>query len=193
MMTAMPMSHGLMLGGSPVCIGSDRGSGAAQSDLHSDVDRDHAERRRPGLCRGRRALGATRWPGHVPVHSGDGRGRSLGWPGAAASASIASTTRSTPTPPAGCEVDDARTALAGSGDPLCERSRAGVLRFPRRAVAWIAVGSVAVSAVISLLVPISFLSSPPAPMLTRKSSGRGSTSAASARRSLSISTRCRWS
>ena len=45
--------------------------------------------------------------------------------------------------------------------PFASALALAVLRFPRRAVAWIAVGSIAASSVISLLVTFSFLHTPP--------------------------------
>ena len=76
--------------------------------------------------------------------------------------------------------------------PFASALALAVLRFPRRVVAWIAVGSIAASTVVSLLVTFSFLSAPPAAnAYTRKSCGDGSMSAASVRKSLSISIRSR--
>ncbi|MDR5730262.1 MAG: NADH-quinone oxidoreductase subunit L [Terriglobia bacterium] len=46
--------------------------------------------------------------------------------------------------------------------PFASALALAVLRFPRRGVAWIAVGSIAASTIVSLLVTISFLSTPPA-------------------------------
>ncbi len=46
--------------------------------------------------------------------------------------------------------------------PFASALALAMLRFPRRAVAWIATGSIAASAVVSLLVSASFLSTPPA-------------------------------
>lgn len=46
--------------------------------------------------------------------------------------------------------------------PFASALALAVLRFPRKVVAWIAVGSIAASAVVSLLVTASFLSAPPA-------------------------------
>ena len=46
--------------------------------------------------------------------------------------------------------------------PFASALALAVLRFPRRVVAWIAVGSIAASTIVSLLVTISFLSTPPA-------------------------------
>ncbi len=46
--------------------------------------------------------------------------------------------------------------------PFASALALAVLRFPRRAVAWIAVGSIAASSVVSLLVTFSFLHAPPA-------------------------------
>jgi NADH-quinone oxidoreductase subunit L len=46
--------------------------------------------------------------------------------------------------------------------PFASALALAVLRFPRRAVAWIAVGSIAASSVVSLLVTFSFLHTPPA-------------------------------
>ena len=45
--------------------------------------------------------------------------------------------------------------------PFASALALAVLRFPRRAVAWIAVGSIAASSVVSLLVTFSFLHTPP--------------------------------
>ena len=75
--------------------------------------------------------------------------------------------------------------------PFASALALAVLRFPRRVVAWIAVGSIAASTVVSLLVTSSFLILRPPPTLTRKSCGDGSMSAASIRKSLSISIRSR--
>jgi NADH-quinone oxidoreductase subunit L len=46
--------------------------------------------------------------------------------------------------------------------PFASALALAVLRFPRRVVAWIAVGSIAVSSAVSLLVTFSFLHTPPA-------------------------------
>jgi NADH-quinone oxidoreductase subunit L len=46
--------------------------------------------------------------------------------------------------------------------PFASALALATLRFPRRAVAWIATGSIAASMVVSLLVSASFLSTPPA-------------------------------
>ena len=46
--------------------------------------------------------------------------------------------------------------------PFASALALAVLRFPRRAVAWIATGSIAASSVVSLLVTFSFLNAPPA-------------------------------
>jgi NADH-quinone oxidoreductase subunit L len=45
--------------------------------------------------------------------------------------------------------------------PFASALALAVLRFPRRVVAWIAVGSIAASSVVSLLVTFSFLHTPP--------------------------------
>src|ERR1035441_8995340 len=68
-------------GRSSLRTGPDRSFGEKKFDFHFDVDRGHAERRRAGLCCGRRALGPAGWPGCVPVHSGNGRGGGVGGPG----------------------------------------------------------------------------------------------------------------
>jgi hypothetical protein len=66
-------------------------------------------------------------------------------------------------------------------------------RMSHKSVTQWAVGSVAASASHFLLIAAAFLSAPPAANEgTRKPSGRGSTSAPSARRSPSIWTRSHW-
>ena len=53
--------------------------------------------------------------------------------------------------------------LAGSGDSIRERTRCWPFcAFRGRAVAWIAVGSIAASSIVSLLVAVSYLLAPPA-------------------------------
>ena len=74
-MAAVSLDHGLVLAAILFAIGFAGLLDAPQPHRRAGLHRDHAERRRPRLRRGRRALGPGRRPGHVPLRPGHGRRR----------------------------------------------------------------------------------------------------------------------
>ena len=71
--------HGLILAGISVRAGAGRGAGAPEHDLHADVDRDHAQRRGPGLRRGRLRAGSSPTGRSCSSSSWPWRRRRLRW------------------------------------------------------------------------------------------------------------------
>src|SRR5450759_3260300 len=136
---------------------------AAQPHRGARLHRDHAQRRRPRLRRGRGAVGPPGWPGHVPLRPGHGGGRSRGRSGAR---------HPLPAEPRAAGRGRRRRdegvgllqllwivpALPAAGFVVLALLNR---RLSRRAAALIGAGSVGLSAVVALLVAVSFITSPP--------------------------------
>ena len=196
-MAAVPMTHGLIVAGAPVQPRAARRAGAPQHHLHPDVDRSDAERGRPGLRRGRRAVGPGRRAGHVPVHPDDGRRRGRRRPRARRSSST--TAFGTLDADAACDAARLTCSICCGSFPRCRSPvssssscRAHGCGAP--AVAIVGVGLDRHLRGDRLPDRRTLLElSPPTHVSSRRRCGPGFGSATSRRRSPSASTRCRWS
>ena len=195
-MELIPMRDGLMLAAILFALGLIGAAGAAKCDLHPDVDRGHAQRRRAGLCGRRRAMGPAGRPGRCFCSFWRWPRRKCRWAWRWC-----------------CELYHQFKSLDADAISRDERLTmlellwlipafpfAGALvlallgsRLSRKSVAAVGVGSIAT------LGPHLHPDRRQLPELasrgrnaTRRSSGPGSTSAASARRSPSIWMRSRW-